>query len=68
MTLAEYLTTTTQSATVFAAQVGCEVSTITRILRGERGPSLELALKIENVTSGKVQPSDFLVTPPEAAP
>jgi len=66
MTLTDYLSDAELSATEFASKVGCTTSTITRILRGERGPSLELALKIEAETKGKVSPKDFVPTP-EAA-
>jgi plasmid maintenance system antidote protein VapI len=60
MTLVEFLAQTGQSATTFAAKVGCEVSTVTRLLRGERRPSIDLALRIEMATEGKVTPSNLI--------
>ena len=65
MTLTDYLSKSALSATEFAGLIGCEPSTITRLCRGERGPSLELALKIEAATNGSVTPKDFIS--PEAA-
>lgn len=65
MKLADYLQETDQRASDLAALVGCETSTITRFLRGERRPSLEIALRIEQATGGKVSPHDLL-TPTQA--
>lgn len=57
MTLAEYLTE--QTATALAAKVGCEVSTITRIAKGDRSPSIDLAVRIERATDGAVTVADL---------
>jgi DNA-binding transcriptional regulator YdaS (Cro superfamily) len=65
MTLAEYLTE--QTATALAAKVGCEVSTITRIAKGDRSPSIDLAVRIERATDGAVTVADLAavaVSPP----
>lgn len=70
MTLAEYILSTGSNATAFAERAGCAVSTITRILGGERLPSLELALRIERLTDGQVKPANFVIEPtrsPESA-
>lgn len=68
MKLSEYLSAAGQTATDFASKVGCEPSTITRVLKGERKPSVPLAVKIEEVTAGQVTPRDFIETPaPEQA-
>lgn len=67
MTLAEYLQHTEQRASDLAASIGCEASTITRFLRGERTPSLDMALRIEQATGGKVTPHDLRHTPAGAA-
>jgi len=61
MTLSEYLDQNKKNASDFAALLGCETSTITRILRGERTPSLGMALRIEEKTKGLVTPKDFEV-------
>jgi hypothetical protein len=56
-------------ASNFAADLGVEPSTITRLLRGERGCSLDLALRIESATSGEVSPRDLIQSPePEPHP
>lgn len=71
MTLTDYLKQTGQTATALAAKVGCEVSTITRLARGERSPSLPLAFRIERATSGLVTIADLALAvasnPSEAA-
>ncbi len=59
MDLAQYLNSSKQRASELAAAVGCETSTITRILRGERRPSINLAARIERATGGKVTIRDF---------
>lgn len=66
MKLSQYLETADKNATEFALLIGCDTSTITRILRGERGPSVHLAVKIEEATGGQVTPRDFV--PSQAAP
>lgn len=67
MNLADYLRTTSQRASDLAAAVGCETSTITRFLRGERTPSLDIALRIQQATGGEVTPHDLLNSHPESA-
>jgi plasmid maintenance system antidote protein VapI len=71
MKLTEYLDQPNQTATALAAKVGCEVSTITRLAKGERSPSIDLALRIERATSGLVTISDLALVsasnPSEAA-
>ncbi|MDS1138603.1 helix-turn-helix transcriptional regulator [Nitratireductor indicus] len=59
MKLETYLQSKDLKPTTFAAKVGVYPSTITRILRGERSPSLELVMKIERATKGKVKPRDW---------
>lgn len=65
MTLDEFLNQPNHTATALAAKLGCEVSTITRIAKGERGPSLDLALRIERATDGMVQPESFVAPEPQ---
>lgn len=55
-----YLEQTGETATSFAARVGCDVSTITRIRRGEMTPGLELAKRIVDETGGKVRFEDLI--------
>lgn len=59
MTLSDFLNLPDQSATALAAKIGCEVSTITRLAKGERRPSLDLALRIETETDGLVRVGDI---------
>lgn len=67
MKLATYLSENGKTPSAFAAEIGCPASTVTRLLRGERSPGVDLMAKIKNATGGKVAPDDFLPTPqPEA--
>lgn len=59
MTLTEYLNQPNQTATALARKVGCEVSTITRLAKRERAPSIDLALRIERSTGGAVTVADL---------
>lgn len=59
MNLTQYLAQAEKSASELAAAIGCETSTITRIMRGERRPSINLAARIEAATDGKVSIKDF---------
>lgn len=59
MTLAEFLETSKIKPAQFAQTLGVEPSTISRIVNGDRGPSLEMALRIEAATGGKVTPRDL---------
>lgn len=71
MQLTEYLKQSDHTATALAAKVGCEVSTITRLAKGERTPSIKLARRIERETGGLVTIADLALaaasTPSEAA-
>lgn len=62
MKLADYLKATDTRPSAFAAKVGCPPSTITRILRNERSPGLELMARIRAASEGKVSANDFLPT------
>lgn len=63
MKLETYLSQTGMKPSAFAAELGVPASTITRILRGERSPSLGLMAVIREKTGGLVQPNDFLPAP-----
>ncbi len=63
MKLSHYLDEKSLNASAFAAVVGVEPSTVTRLLRGERAPSLALAARIREATGGKVTADDFLPAP-----
>ncbi len=52
--LRSYLAAKGMTATDLATRLGVRISTITRLLNGERGPSLSMALDIEKVTRGAV--------------
>lgn len=67
MKLSDYLSDPGRSATMLADEVGCEPSTITRVLRGERRPSIDLAVRIELATSGLVTVHDLATPADEGA-
>lgn len=48
--LADYLALTSKKPAALAKELGVEPSTITRILKGERKPSLQLAMRINAAT------------------
>lgn len=48
------------SATAFAKRVGLDVSTITRVMNGERRPEWPTLDKILAATDGAVTPNDFI--------
>lgn len=48
--LSNYLSDTGKKAAQFASELGVEPSTITRIVRGERRPSPDLAKRISDAT------------------
>lgn len=64
MKLHEYLKSKNIKPAAFAASIDVAPSTITRIIRGERTPRIELAAKIKLATKGKVKIDDFM---PETA-
>jgi transcriptional regulator with XRE-family HTH domain len=66
MNLRDYIAKQKITPTAFAAIVGCPPSTITRLLRGERSPRLELIGRIREVTGGAVSADDFM-PPAESA-
>lgn len=60
MKLADYLKAKNLKASAFAAEIGTPVSTVTRLLKGERSPGIALMAKIQDKTNGKVRPADFM--------
>lgn len=60
MRLADYLKLPDRSATDLARLCGVAVSTITRVARGEKKPSLDLMESIRLHTRGAVTPNDYL--------
>lgn len=68
MQLAQYLETRKITDAEFAKTLGVAQSTVLRLKRGERRPSLELAQRIAEVTAGEVQPSDFFTIPEPLPP
>lgn len=61
MTLHRYLEQHSLRPSQFANRIGVPASTITRLLRGERRPSLETLRKITAATDGQVKAEDFAV-------
>ena len=65
MTLAEYLKTENVKPSHLAMRLAVPASTITRLAKGKRAPSLGLAKKIAEATDGRVTPNDFAgIDPP----
>lgn len=60
MRLADFLKLPDQSATDLARSCGVAVSTITRVAKGEKKPSLALMEEIRLQTRGAVAPNDYL--------
>ena len=56
---ARWLSANNVTASAFAARIGCVVSTVTRIARGEVMPRPRLMSAIMRETGGAVQPGDF---------
>lgn len=67
MTLSDYLAAKQIKPSVFAAEIGVAPSTITRLLKGERSPRLDLVALIREKTGGKVQADDFMPSQTERA-
>jgi len=71
MKLKEWLTLSGTSQTDLARAVAAPVSSINRILKGQKIPTHDLAVRIYFVTHGAVQPNDFYdlrEAPPEIRP
>lgn len=62
MKLEQYLTDNQIKPVAFATSIGVSPSTITRIIRGERSPGIELIAKIMDETGGKVAFEDWLTS------
>lgn len=60
MKLETYLTENGIRPTSFAVSIGVSPSTITRLLKGERSPRIELIQAIKRATSGNVSADDFM--------
>lgn len=67
MKLEQYLTDNQIKPVAFAMAIGVAPSTITRIIRGERSPGIELIAKIKSATDGRVDFEDWLSTLAEAS-
>lgn len=60
MKLETYLSEKKIKPAAFAASINVAPSTITRIIRGERTPRIDLIAKIKVATKGKVKAEDFM--------
>jgi transcriptional regulator with XRE-family HTH domain len=67
MKLSAYLDLAKLDDAEFAAQVGCDRSTIYRIRKGDTRPSPALMIEIARETKGAVLPNDYFDGLPEAA-
>ena len=55
-----YFKETGDTPAALAQRIGRSPSTITRVMRGERDPSMELARQIERGTEGKLTAEQFI--------
>lgn len=67
MKLHDYLQGTNTKPSQLAARMGKPASTITRLLKGTRRPSIELARQISDATDGAVTANDFMEANPASA-
>jgi len=67
MNLLDHLKATDEKVEEFATRIGEKLSTIRKIAYRQRQPSLPLAVKIEQATSGAVTGSDMVLESQEAA-
>lgn len=67
MKLEQYLSRENIKASAFAAEIGVAPSTITRLIKGERSPRLDLIMLIKEKTGGQVTAEDFFDSPAGAA-
>lgn len=51
------------SQTQFAKKVNVTQSAVSHLLKGRKSPSLDLILRIEKATGGKVKPNDWREEP-----
>jgi hypothetical protein len=65
--LTRFLARSKVSYPAFAEMVGADRARIHRCARGERGPSLALALEIEKATAGEVPASSWAKPPVRSA-
>ena len=67
MWLGDYLKKTGETRTAFARRVGCDRTTIGRILNRKERPLWRLMEAIERETNGEVLPNDFRLPKPEGS-
>lgn len=67
MKLVDYLAAEGMNRQEFARRIAVEPSTITRLISGERKPSVELAASIERETGGNVGLQDWAGDPDSKA-
>lgn len=60
--LTAYLADKGEKISAFAVRIGRSPSTLTRVLSGERNPSIELARDIERGTGGEISAAEFLAS------
>lgn len=66
MTLEQYLKEKELKPSAFAAEIGVAPSTITRLLKGERGIGLKVLRAVSEGTGGAVTADDFFQREAEA--
>jgi plasmid maintenance system antidote protein VapI len=58
--LARYFSETGETPSALASRMGKPVSTVTRLLNGQRGASPKLAIEIEQGTNGRVKAVEIM--------
>jgi transcriptional regulator with XRE-family HTH domain len=67
MTLHDFLQSTGQTPSAFAARLSVAPSTVSRWLSGDRRPSLSVMVRISEITGGAVTAADFMAVGREVA-
>lgn len=61
--LADYLTRISKTQAQFASDLGVDQATVSKLCRQKMTPSLELAVRIERITSGAVLAASWVDGP-----
>lgn len=61
--LSAYLTRAAKTQAQFAADLGVDQATVSKLCRQKMTPSLDLAVRIERLTSGEVAVSSWISNP-----
>ena len=62
---ADFITASGETRTVWAGRLGISKSFLSDLLNGNRTPSLDLAVRIERATGGRVPAASWIPLPPD---